>query len=73
MTTTEALKKFERLKTVQDEIEAIGILYKDFKTLNASKTALRSELRTLREELRKEELQIMVEISAVEVTAERVA
>ena len=73
MTTTEALKKFERLKTVQDEIEAIGILYKDFKTLNASKTALRSELRTLREELRKEELQIMVEISAVEVTAERIA
>lgn len=73
MTTNEALKKFERLKTVQDEIEAIGVLYKDFKTLNASKTALRSELRTLREELRKEELQIMVEISAVEVTAERVA
>lgn len=73
MTTTEALKKFERLKIVQDEIEAIGVLYKDFKTLNASKTALRSELRTLREELRKEELQIMVEISAVEVTAERVA
>lgn len=72
MTTNEALKKFERLKTVQDEIEAIGILYKDFKTLNASKTALRSELRTLREELRKEELQIMVEISAVEVTAERI-
>lgn len=73
MTTTEALKKFERLKTVQDEIGAIGVLYKDFKTLNASKTALRSELRTLREELRKEELQIMAEISAVEVTAERVA
>jgi hypothetical protein len=62
MTTTGT--KLQRLIKVDAEINAINVLYSDFKILNYEKGILRFELRIIRKELQAEYQQLTEELGS---------
>ncbi len=56
-------KKLDRLMKVDDQLNAIRTLTSDFKTMNASRGKLRSELHDLRIDLQEEYQQLTADLT----------
>lgn len=56
-------KKLDRLMKVDDQLNAIRTLTSDFKTMNASRSKLSTELRALRIDLQEEYQQLTTDLT----------
>lgn len=56
-------KKLDRLMKVDDQLNAIRTLTSDFKTMNASRSKLSTELRALRIDLQEEYQQLTADLT----------